>query len=140
MQAVSAALVAALVAATSSASAEDRPRPGLYRVEVSLEMPNIQGSAPFRTVERCIGPGPGDGGLVAIVSNPEISSCPVALWARAGGRLEVDLACEPANTGRASARYELAPTAYTARIAVTMGGKNMTLTEVQRAERVGECP
>jgi Protein of unknown function (DUF3617) len=135
-----AAVVATLVTAASSASAEGRPRPGLYRVQVSLEIPNVQGAVPFRTVERCVRPGQGDGGLVAIVSNPEIASCPVAHRSRAEDRLELDLACEPANTGRASARYELAPTGYTARIAVTMGGKNMTLTEVQRAERAGECP
>ena len=56
------------------------------------------------------------------------------------GRIEVEVVCAPVNTGRASARIELAEMGYTGRIAVTMGGKNMTLTEIQRAERIGDCP
>ena len=59
---------------------------------------------------------------------------------REGGRIEVEVVCAPVNTGRASARIELAEMGYTGRIAVTMGGKNMTLTEIQRAERIGDCP
>jgi hypothetical protein len=77
---------------------------------------------------------------VRSVSNPTIAACPVVRRRREESRLEVEVACQPVNTGWASARFVLADAGYTGRIAVTMGGKNMTLTEVQRAERIGECP
>jgi hypothetical protein len=35
--------------------------------------------------------------------------------------------------------YELSSNAFTGRIAMVMGAKNMTMTEVQHARRIGEC-
>jgi hypothetical protein len=35
--------------------------------------------------------------------------------------------------------YELSTNAFTGRIAMVMGAKNMTMTEVQHARRIGEC-
>ena len=75
-----------------------------------------------------------------IVSSPPIAECPVVHSARHGSRLEVEVACQPDNTGRASASFALSEAGFTGRIAVTMGGKNMTLTELQRARRIGDCP
>ena len=52
--------VAVAVTATVSGGvgrAADEPVAGRYRVEVSLEMPNVRGTYPLRTVERCLGPG-----------------------------------------------------------------------------------
>ena len=133
-------LTAAIVTAASlPALADTGPWPGLYRVEVTLEIPNVRGEMPFRTVERCIAAERAEGELFAIVSSPKIAECPVVHRAREGARIEVEVVCAPVNTGRASARIELAEMGYTGRIAVTMGGKNMTLTEIQRAERIGDC-
>ena len=133
-------LTAAIVTAASlPALAESVPLAGLYRVKVTLEIPNVRGTMPFRTVERCIPAEQAEGAFLAIVSSPQIAECPVVHRSRNGGRIEVELVCEPVNTGRASARIELAEMGYTGRIAVTMGAKNMTLTEIQRAERIGDC-
>jgi hypothetical protein len=120
--------------------AEVLPAAGRYRVEVTLEMPNVRGSYLLRTVERCLAPGAAEGAFLAIVSSPQIAACPLVRRRHREGRLEVEVACEPVNTGRASASFELGATGYTGRIAVTMGGKNMTLMEIQRAERIGDCP
>ena len=35
--------------------------------------------------------------------------------------------------------YKLSSNAFTGRIAMVMGAKNMTMTEVQHARRIGEC-
>ena len=35
--------------------------------------------------------------------------------------------------------YELSTDAFTGRIAIVMGAKNMTMAEVQHAHRIGEC-
>ena len=132
---------AALIALGGAVShGEGLPAAGRYRVEVTLEMPNVRGTYPLRTVERCLAPGAIEGAFLAIVSSPQIADCPVVHHRHRESRLEIEVACEPVNTGRASASFELGAAGYTGRIAVTMGGKNMTLTEIQRAERIGDCP
>jgi hypothetical protein len=35
--------------------------------------------------------------------------------------------------------YEVSSDAFTGHIAMVMGAKNVTMTEVQRARRIGEC-
>jgi hypothetical protein len=35
--------------------------------------------------------------------------------------------------------YELSPNAFNGRVAMVMGAKNMTMTEVQHGRRIGEC-
>ena len=123
------------------AATDGRLAAGLYRVEVAVEMPNVLRPIPFSVVERCIPPGDAtDGAFLQIVSNPSIAACPLARRSLDRGRLTLDVVCAKLNTGRASARYELAEASYTGRIEVTMGGKNMTMTEIQRAVRLGDCP
>jgi hypothetical protein len=123
------------------ALADGGPAAGLYRVEVAVEMPNVLRPMPFSVVERCIAGDATEGGsFLQIVSNPSIAACPLARRSLDRGRLSLEVVCAKLNTGRASARYELAEASYTGRIEVTMGGKNMTMTEIQRAVRLGDCP
>ena len=141
-------LPAALAAGTLLATAGGPPAladgmltAGLYRVEVVVEMPNVLRPMPFGVVERCIAAGDeADGSFLQIVSNPSIAACPLARRSLDRNRLTLEVVCGKLNTGRASARYELGEASYSGRIEVTMGGKNMTMTEVQRAVRLGECP
>ena len=125
---------------TVAAVAGDLPQGGLYRVEVTLEIPNVQGELAFRSVERCIAAGEAAEPILVIVSSPKIAECPVVRQAGEVGWIEVEVACERVNTGRARERFELTAAGYTGRIAITMGAKNMTLTEIQRAVRIGDCP
>ena len=138
-----AAFAGALLAAAGGppATADGSLAAGLYRVEVVVEMPNVVRPIPFRVVERCIAAEAAtDGSFLQIVSNPSIAACPLAHRSLDRNRLSLEVVCGKVNTGRASARYELAEAGYTGRIEVTMGGKNMTMTEIQRAVRLGDCP
>ena len=56
-----------------------------------------------------------------------------------GSKLEYDIVCRERGAARGHAVYELSSNAFTGRIAMVMGAKNMTMTEVQRARRIGEC-
>lgn len=132
-------LAALLLVAGAAVQAGDPPRAGLYRVEVTLEIPNVRGEQPFRTVERCLAADEARGRFLAILASPTIAACPEVRRTGDGRRFAVEVVCQPVNTGRALAVYDLAESGYVGRIAVTMGGKNMTLTEVQRARRVGDC-
>jgi hypothetical protein len=136
-----AAFAGAVLAAAggSPALADGRLAGGLYRVEVVIEMPNVLRPMPFDVVERCVAEGEADGAFLRIVSNPKIAECPLVRRSLDRDRLTLEVVCAKLNTGRASARYELGEASYTGRIEVTMGGKNMTMTEIQRAVRLGDC-
>jgi hypothetical protein len=122
------------------AATDGRLAGGLYRVEVVVEMPNVLRPMPFDVVERCVAEGETDGAFLRIVSNPKIAECPLVGRSLDRNRLSFEVACGRVNNGRASARYELGEASFTGRIEVTMGGKNMTMTEIQRAVRLGDCP
>ena len=131
--------VALAVAGGTSAGTAARLEGGWYRLEVTLEIPNVLRPLPYGAVERCIRPA-ADGTFLVIVTDPPLAACPSVRRGIEGDRLSVDLVCPRANGGRASASYELGKAAFTGRIEITAGGKNMRFTELQRAVRVGGCP
>ena len=49
------------------------------------------------------------------------------------------IACPGRDTMRASAAYRLTPDGFRGRVAMIMGAKNMTMTEVQAGRRLGTC-
>jgi hypothetical protein len=53
--------------------------------------------------------------------------------------LSFDILCDGRGAARARAVYTLMPRGFEGRIAMVMGGKNMTMTEVQAGHRVGSC-
>ena len=54
--------------------------------------------------------------------------------------LTFDIVCAGRDAAKAKATYTFAPGGFHARIAMTMGAKNMTTTEVQTGRRIGSCP
>lgn len=114
---------------------------GAYEVEVRLELPHLEDMAGSKRVRLCLtAEANGDNHGIAVLSdNNPLSRCPVSNVRRAGDELTFDIACEGRNAARASARYLLAATAFRGRITMRMGGKNMTMTEVQAGRRIGAC-
>ena len=72
-------------------------------------------------------------------ANNPLASCPASDVERDGATLRFDILCEGRGAARARAVYKLRPNAFEGRIAMVMGGKNMTMTEVQNGRRVGSC-
>jgi hypothetical protein len=67
------------------------------------------------------------------------SGCQARDLVQDGQSLTYEIACEGRETARAHASYVLLSYQFSGRIAVTLGGKNMTMTEVQRGRRIGNC-
>ena len=65
--------------------------------------------------------------------------CPARNVRRHGAALSFDIVCEGPDAARARATYTLRPDGFAGRIAMVMGGKNMTMTELQVGYRVGRC-
>ena len=125
------------------ASADDTGslRAGSYEVQVRLELPHLENIAATEKKEVCL-PGMGMAGGVAfpvLSDNNPLRNCPAKNVLRSGSRLSFAIVCEGVNSARADAIYTLSEHGFRGRIAMTMGGKNMTMTEVQIGRRLGEC-
>jgi Protein of unknown function (DUF3617) len=116
-------------------------RDGSYEVQVRLELPNVENWAATRTTTICV---PYVGGTsnvplpVLSVNNP-FANCPAKNIQRSGASLSFDIVCEGRDAAKARATYTLMPGAFKGRIAMVMGGKNMTMREVQVGRRLGSC-
>ncbi len=113
---------------------------GSYEVQVQLELPNVNMPAK-KTATICV-TGDADGGthgLAVLSDNNPLAKCPASNIRQEGNTLTFDIVCLGANLARASATYTLEPRQFRGRIAMWMGGKNMTVTETQLGSRVGDC-
>ena len=138
-----AALICVGIAAglAQAEKAEILLQPGSYEVDVSLELPHVEAWAGTTRATICV-PHAGDatGAPLPVLSgNNPLARCPASNVRRDGAALSFEVVCEGRNGARGLAVYELMPRSFRGRIAMTMGGKNMTMTEVQLGRRVGPC-
>lgn len=140
---IPAALILTASVAGPGAAGDRQPTlvEGSYEVEVRLELPHLEDAAVTKLETVCIsGAGGGGGhGLAVLSDNNPLARCPVSNVREEGDTLTFDVICEGRNAAKASAAYELGGQQFRGRIAMTMGGKNMTMTETQVGRRVGDC-
>lgn len=122
--------------ATCPAGADADIRPGAYEVTFRLELPHVE-SGPGETRTVCLAD-PESGFAVLSANNP-LAHCPMRNFRREAGELMFDIVCPGGNSAKAQALFDLRADAFDGRIAMNMGGKNMTMTEVQRGRRIGDC-
>lgn len=134
-------LVGLLAGGAQAEPKEALLRAGAYEVQVRLEVPNVHNWAASRTTTICVADGAatGDAPLPVLSVNNPLADCPARNIRREGAALSYDILCEGRGAAWARALYTLEPGAFEGRIAMVMGGKNMTMTEVQTGRRVGRC-
>ncbi len=111
---------------------------GRYRVDVQIVLPNID-TRDYDFVTEICWRGAGDSELALGPLGPgPLSKCPSTADVRSDG-LSVTTRCPGPNAGWASATYRKTPAGFTGRVDMNMGGKNMTLGEIQRGTFVGSC-
>jgi Protein of unknown function (DUF3617) len=113
---------------------------GLYEMDVRLELPHIGETVAPRRLQRCLPANATPAEIVQVTATPNLAACPVVAAQQDGADLRVDRRCLEVNGGYANGQFTLGTTQFSGRIEMKMGGKNMTLTEVQTARRIGECP
>lgn len=131
-------LAGALLAAAAPALGQDAPQAGAYEVRYRLELPHIE-SHDDMTATVCLAEPGGAGGFPVLSANNPLGHCPVQNVRGEGGTVAFDIVCPGGNAAKAYALFDVKRDAFEGRIAMNMGGKNMTMTEVQRGKRVGEC-
>ena len=114
---------------------------GSYEVTARLELPHLERWGVDKTTTVCLPDSRGAGEIpVPVVSaNSPFAKCSAANLMADGSRLEYDIVCRERGAARGHAVYELSTNAFTGRVAMVMGAKNMTMTEVQHARKIGEC-
>lgn len=113
---------------------------GLYKISVSLELPNLPDMSANKTDKVCIKTDDnGVSGLVALSENNPLAKCPVKNNRLKGNELYFDIACPGGNAAVASAKFVLSQDRFVGAITMKMGGKNMTMTERQTGHRIGAC-
>jgi hypothetical protein len=116
---------------------------GAYEVRARLELPNVQSwSASTTTATICVPYAGGANGapFPVLSGNNPLATCPARNVRRDGATLSFEIVCDGRGAAWARAVYKLMPSEFEGRIAMVMGGKNMTMTEVQTGRRVGPCP
>lgn len=130
-------LLTASLAAAAAAAGDGLPE-GAYRVAVHLAIRNVETHDYDFETEICwrgagdpqmplgpLGPGP-------------LARCPSQVQDTPQGAT-VTTICEGPNAGFAVALYRRTAEGFTGRVEVNLGGKNMTLAEMQRGTRTGDC-
>jgi hypothetical protein len=135
-------LVVALWSLAAPASADALLQPGLYDIELRVELPNLGDALPPKHIQRCMekAEAANSGGFVVLMENNALANCPVSDHKSDGNRVTFQIKCPGGNSAKATAVFDLAGERFEGRITMNMGGKNMTMSEVQRGARVGGCP
>ncbi|ACL55542.1 DUF3617 domain-containing protein [Methylobacterium nodulans] len=115
-----------------------RLRPGAYEVEVRLDLPHLDEAGARKIVRLCLAGLPAQG-FPVLSDNTPFAHCPATGLRQEGEAVHFAIQCEGRNAGQGSAIYRLAPEGFEGRIALRLGGKNMTLTELQTGRWRGEC-
>jgi hypothetical protein len=114
---------------------------GSYAITTRLELPHLERWAIDKTTTICLSDRAARGHIpIPIVSeNNPYATCAAANLVIDHGRLEYDVFCPGRGSAKAHATYVLAADHFAGRVDMVMGGKNMTMVEVQHAQRVGDC-
>ena len=114
---------------------------GSYEITTRLELPHLERWAIDKTTTICLSDRAASDQIpIPILSaNNPYAACAAANLVIDHGRLDYDILCPGRGAAKAHATYLLAAGHFAGRVAMVLGGKNMTMTEVQRGQRIGDC-
>jgi Protein of unknown function (DUF3617) len=141
-RALSTAILLAVGVAPQATSAEEPlSLTGSYELTARLELPHLERWAVDKTTIVCLPKlRSGDELPIPVVSaNNPFAKCSAANLTTDSRKLEYDIVCPGRGAAKGHATYILSTETFSGRVAMVMGGKNMTMTEIQQARRIGEC-
>lgn len=133
--------IAAMISLAGAAVAQTESSPlrdGSYEIAYRLELPHLERWAVEKRKTVCIA-GAREPVLPVLSPNTPFAKCRMENWRRDGAGMSYDIVCRERASAKARAVYRFAPGGFTGRIAMVMGAKNMTMTEVQSGRHTGSC-
>jgi hypothetical protein len=119
------------------------PKTGSYEITARLELPHLERWAVDKTTIICLPASLDDDKFpipIPIVSaNNPFAKCSVANLMTQTPKLEYDIVCPGRGTAKGHASYLVSDDTFAGRVAMVLGAKNMTMTEVQQGRRIGNC-
>ena len=114
---------------------------GAYEVVSRLELPHVERWAVDQITNICIAGSKRAGGvpIPVLSANNPFAECAAANFVANGASVEYDIVCPGRASAKAHASYVLERRGFTGRIAMVMAAKNMTMTEIVRGRRLGDC-
>lgn len=114
---------------------------GAYEIVSRLELPHVERWAVERKTRLCLSEknGEGDIPIPVLSANTPFGTCVAANLAADGKSIAYDITCPGRASAKAHARYVVDQVGFSGRVDMVMAAKNMTMTEVVRARRVGDC-
>ena len=114
---------------------------GSYEITYRLELPHVERWAIDKTTTVCL---PGTKGSVpaalpVLSDNNPFGECTAVNIQQDGPSLGYDIKCQGRDAAKAHAAYTVSSGDFKGQVAMVMGAKNMTMTEVQVGHRVGSC-
>jgi hypothetical protein len=130
----------ALLTAFCAHAASVALKPGQYRVEVRISLPNVQDTAAPLVITRCISDADlNNGQAFFVLSENPLKHCDLLDYQSTQSRAAYRIACPGPNRGSAVGLFDLSESAYRGSIKMNMGGKNMTMSETQVGTRIADC-
>jgi len=117
------------------------PQGGSYEITARLELPHLERWATDKATIVCL-PSSRRGNelpIPVVSANNPFERCTAANLTADSPKLEYDIVCPGRGAAKGHAAYILSADKFSGRVAMVMGGKNMTMTEVQQAHRIGGC-
>jgi Protein of unknown function (DUF3617) len=111
---------------------------GSYEVTSRLELPHVERWAIDRTVTVCLSADDAIPVPVFSANNP-FARCTATNLVQAAASITYDIVCPGRASARGQAQYSIVSGGFTGRVAMVLAAKNMTMTEVVRARRLGAC-
>jgi hypothetical protein len=142
LHALSIATILGIAVQAQPARAQDRlPQNGSYEITARLELPHLERWAVGKKTIICLPSLLSDGGLpIPIISaNNPFAKCSTANLTMEAPKLEYDIVCPERGSAKGHAIYLFSVNTFSGRVAMVLGAKNMTMTEVQEARRIGGC-
>jgi uncharacterized protein DUF3617 len=117
------------------------PAPGLYELIARLELPHLERWAIDHATTVCLPASQSNSEIpIPVVSaNNPFGQCAAANFVGDDKSLQYDIVCHERGAAKGHAMYSVSLDTFSGRVAMIMGAKNMTMTEVQRARRIGDC-
>jgi hypothetical protein len=117
------------------------PQSGSYEITARLELPHLERWAVDKTAVICLPPTLNNDEIpIPIVSaNNPFAKCSATNLMMQTNKLEYDIICPERGAAKGHSIYILSDDTFSGRVAMVLGAKNMTMTEVQQARRIGNC-
>jgi hypothetical protein len=142
LHALSIATILGMAVQAQLAAAQGRfPQDGSYEITARLELPHLERWAVDKKTIICLPSLLSDGGLpipITSANNP-FAKCSTANLTMEAPKLEYDIVCPGRGSAKGHAIYLFSLNRFSGRVAMVLGAKNMTMTEVQEARRIGGC-